>query len=314
MSLSYGEIPAGGIQNIPPAIPTGMLYRVKSISNVNKQLSKFPPLSGQGTVNNGQKIIVELPVNALVDLSTFEMNYKGQTYHGGNGSAWSSTAGTATNCANIVNKRYFPRNSASIIENLEIKINGQSRQNINQYNYIYNILNDYTCGGDTTSKNRISMNADPSCKSTYVNGRTQRYAGYPVGCTDQSVDNSHLDQEYYSIRNWLGLLGGNASTQIIDTSLYGSIIVEITLSQAGILMLSPPVGTLTTYSSATNTEINLSTTAGTTAAATAATGTGFSISDISFDRQFDPYPRAIKVAPLWCSLGCRSESDGRIHQ
>ena len=34
----------------------------------------------------------------------------------------------------------------------------------------------------------------------------------------------------------------------------------------------------------------------------------------SFDRQFDPYPRAIKVAPLWCSLGCRSESDGRIHQ
>ncbi len=34
----------------------------------------------------------------------------------------------------------------------------------------------------------------------------------------------------------------------------------------------------------------------------------------SFDRQFDPYPCAIKVAPLWCSLGCRSESDGRIHQ
>ncbi len=23
---------------------------------------------------------------------------------------------------------------------------------------------------------------------------------------------------------------------------------------------------------------------------------------------------AIQVAPLWCSLGCRSESDGRIHQ
>ncbi len=34
----------------------------------------------------------------------------------------------------------------------------------------------------------------------------------------------------------------------------------------------------------------------------------------SFDRQFDPYPRVIKVAPLRCSLGCRSESDGRIHQ
>ena len=33
----------------------------------------------------------------------------------------------------------------------------------------------------------------------------------------------------------------------------------------------------------------------------------------SFDRQFVPYPRSIKVGPLWCSLGCRSRSDGRIH-
>jgi hypothetical protein len=37
-------------------------------------------------------------------------------------------------------------------------------------------------------------------------------------------------------------------------------------------------------------------------------------SGLSFDRQFEPYPRAIKAAPVWCSLGCRSESDGRIHQ
>ena len=41
--------------------------------------------------------------------------------------------GTATNVSNIVQKSYFPRNSASLIENLEIKINGQSRQNINQF-------------------------------------------------------------------------------------------------------------------------------------------------------------------------------------
>jgi hypothetical protein len=27
-----------------------------------------------------------------------------------------------------------------------------------------------------------------------------------------------------------------------------------------------------------------------------------------------PLPPRNKVAPLWCSLGCRSESDGRIHQ
>ncbi len=73
---------------------------------------------------------------SLVDLSTFELNFKGVTQHGGNGVAWATTAGTATNAANYVNKRHFPRNIASLIENLEIKINGQSRQNINQYGYI----------------------------------------------------------------------------------------------------------------------------------------------------------------------------------
>jgi hypothetical protein len=178
----------------------------------------------------------------------FEINFKGATQHGGNGAAWATTGGTAANCPNFVNKRYFPRNISSIISNLEI--------DINQYYYIYKILNDYNCGWDATGKNRIGMNSDPSNKTTYNGGQFNRIAGYPVGCTSQSTDNSHLDQDIYTIRNWLGLLGGNKSTQTIDTSLYGSIVVEKTLDQAGILMLSPPLGTLTSYTSATNTEIN----------------------------------------------------------
>ena len=200
MSQSYSEIPPGGIISVPPSIPTGMLYRVKSLAGISKQTLKLVPLSGQTIVTNGGKIIVALPPSSLVDLSTFELNFKGYTSHGGNGSTWATTARTATNKNNYVNKRYFPRNTASLIENLEIKINGQSRQNINQYNYIYNILNDYSCGYDATGKNRIGQNADPSNKTTYNNGRLQRYAGFPVGCSDQTVDNSHLDQDLYTIR------------------------------------------------------------------------------------------------------------------
>ena len=282
MSLSYTDVPPGGIISVPPSIPTGMLYRVKSLAGISKQTLKLVPLSGQTQVSNGGKIIVALPPSSLVDLSTFELNFKGYTQHGGNGAAWATTAGTATNVPNFVNKRYFPRNIASLIENLEIKINGQSRQNINQYGYIYNILNDYTCGCDATAKNRIGQNADPSLKTTFKYGQLQRYAGFPVGCTSQTVDNSYLDQDVYTIRQWLGILGGNASTSIIDTSLYGDITIEITLAPAGVLMLSPPVGTLATYSSVTNTETNLSTTVGGTAAALAATGTGYTLDSIGF--------------------------------
>ena len=50
------------------------------------------PLSGQTTVTNGGKIIVALPPKSLVDLYTFELNFKGYTNHGGNGSAWATTS------------------------------------------------------------------------------------------------------------------------------------------------------------------------------------------------------------------------------
>ncbi len=49
----------------------------------------------------------------------------GQTQRGGNASASYNN--------NYVQTRFFPRNTASLIQNLEIKVNGLSRQNINEY-------------------------------------------------------------------------------------------------------------------------------------------------------------------------------------
>jgi hypothetical protein len=143
------------------------------------------------------------------------------------------------------------------------------------------------------------MNADPSNKSTYVNGRIQAYRGFPVGCTDQSTDNSFLDSDNYTIRNWLGFLGGNASTNIIDTSLYGDITIEITLAPSGILMLSPPIGAQTSYASVKNTETiyyYYHTTAGGTAQALASQGTGYNISNIGFQITRYDMPRSYDEA------------------
>ena len=116
MSVQYSDVPPAGVMNIPPSIPSGMLYRVKSIMGVSKQTLKIVPLSGQTTATNGQKVIVSLRPNSLVDLSTFEMNFTGATQHRGNNAS--------SNVANYVQKAYFPRNTASLVENLEIKING----------------------------------------------------------------------------------------------------------------------------------------------------------------------------------------------
>ena len=89
---------------------------------------------------------------------------------------------------------------------------------------------------------------------------------------------------------------GYASTNIIDTSIYGDVVVEITLAGRGILMLSPPVGTLASFSTATNTEINLSTTAGAATGATAAEGSGYTMSDISIQITRYDMPNSYDIA------------------
>jgi hypothetical protein len=100
MSVRYSDVPAGGMVSVPPAIPQGMLYRVKQMMGVSKQTLKMVPLSGQTTATNGQQIIVSLPPNSLVDFSTFEMNFVGTTQHRANNAA--------SNVANYVQKSIFP--------------------------------------------------------------------------------------------------------------------------------------------------------------------------------------------------------------
>ena len=92
MSVQYSDVPAGGLMSVPPSIPSGMLYKCKQLMGVSKQILKIVPLSGQTTATNGQKIIVSLPPNSLVDLSTFEMNFTGATQHRGNNASKSSVS------------------------------------------------------------------------------------------------------------------------------------------------------------------------------------------------------------------------------
>ena len=237
------------------SVPNSMLYRIKQIEGLSKQTLSIVPSSGQGSVYNGNKIIVSLPMNSLLDLGTFEMNFYGKTAHNGAASG---------NQKNYVQTRYFPRNIQSLISNLEVKINGRSIQNITQYNYIYNILNDYLCGIDATNKKRVGENADPSNKSAWVEGVNIPRRGYPIGLyngnaisVDDKFDASARDADNYTIRNWLGVLSGGASTNIIHTDMYGQIDIEITLDQAGVLMLGQATaaagaGSLDTILNSTN--------------------------------------------------------------
>ena len=234
----------------PASLPTRVNYGIKRIRNIIKQTVRLiPNISPSTVISQNQQVRVDLPIGT-VDLSTFVMSYYAWTTPNG------APVGGATGYQQV---RYLPRNSASLIENLEIQINGTSRVNIPNYNYVYNILHDYNQSGDGLSRRNIGENSDPSCKyyNQAVNiagAATADYLcakkGYPVGFTAATpaaalavpfpnapagVSASLNDFDAYSVRSWLSFFDG--STKIIDTSIFGQITVIITFTKSAATML-----------------------------------------------------------------------------
>ena len=283
MATTYSAIPSGGLYDVPSSLPQGLLYRYKKISNISRQTMRWAPNNGQGDVWAGQVVNVTLPPNALIDLSTLTMDFNGYTQHNGT----NGVLGPAGYCQT----RFFPRNTQSLIDSLNVKINGQTRQLINNYGLIFNILSDFTSGADAIVKNRVGQNADPSNKYYSDLSGSRRRCGYPIGRIAEKRSANDFDR--YTIRNWLGFLQG--STSIIDTQMFGDIQLEITMAQAGVLMLGAATEALDLAAvTAANSDSGVAIAAGLkVAAAVAAEGTSYKISDISFSVVRYDLPQAV---------------------
>ena len=64
-------------------LPTRMQYKFREFNKILKQTVYLIPNNGQSTLNAGDTIIVELPHNSVIDLTTFIMEYTGATNHMG---------------------------------------------------------------------------------------------------------------------------------------------------------------------------------------------------------------------------------------
>jgi hypothetical protein len=211
-------------------IPTAMQWRFKTIRKLLKETVPMTPNNGTTTVKPGQRIIVDLPFNSTVDLSTFSWFYKGQTNH----------AGAAADGLGLSSFSFFPRNSASVIQSMQIKINGGIKVDIPDYNFVYNMLHDYTQGADALKRRQVGgENSDPSNKLYMVGNDIRERRGYSIGLLSANDDLNDVvrDRQEYCVRSWLSLLGGNASTNIIDTQMLGIVTIELVLAPATMLML-----------------------------------------------------------------------------
>ena len=200
------------------SFPKNLAYNVKSLSGFSKTVVKLTP-TPNGPVEAGSTFKVRLPPNTLIDLRTLSLFYEGTcTATGGDG--WLR----------------FPRLSSSIIDTLNIYVNGTLIENIQGYGDLYNALYDISAAGDQTAK-RYLENSDPSIyventvNTTFNDatcGKVVKATAFAGGLA------AHSTKQVFCINNWLGFIG-SSSTPVIDTNDTGVIEIEIRLKPATIL-------------------------------------------------------------------------------
>ncbi len=83
------------------------------------------------------------------------------------------------------------------------------------------MLYDYTQWADALKRRSVGgENADPSNKQYIVGNDIIERRGYSIAKLDAANDANNTvlrDRQEYCIRSWLYLLGGIASTNVIDT-------------------------------------------------------------------------------------------------
>lgn len=186
--------------------PRSLSYFVKKLSNYSRNTYKLQTLN-TSSATAGQIITVDLPNNALVDLSSLVWYMEGTTT-------------TATNFCS------FPRNIESIIDRIEIEINGQLiSPGCSSYNQLWNIIADTTMGEDCTNRRALLQ------KSLNITSA--------VTANESSVP--------LTICNFLGFLS-SAQPNVLDTNLLGNVRIRITLANTNVLVSSTTAATAPNYS------------------------------------------------------------------
>jgi hypothetical protein len=145
-------------------IPPNLNETYRNLGSFRKNLVRFYP-DRSGTINAGDVLRWTLPKEILC-MDTL-MKYFEIT-----------TTKSATNTATEIRSTHFPRNSASIIDTISVFINGQSFENITNYNHLFNLIYDNTAGFNYYNSGIRALECtDPSIKYTIADAPGNAAAG-----------------------------------------------------------------------------------------------------------------------------------------
>ena len=202
------------------SLPSQFKGHLELMNNFRKAPIRVLPTSTTADVKGGGVIKFLLPVGAVLDLKSWNVNFSASTLLGNAPPAVSGTAGSAR----IVG---FPKYMQSLIQTYEIWVNNRQLVCINEFGRVYALLQDFKAN----RSRKLGNNADPSVYS-YMSNDLATNVGLstfrPAAATgDQHVACNQFKGEY-CIDEWLGFLSP-LNNSILDTNLLGQIEIVLRL-------------------------------------------------------------------------------------
>ena len=204
--------------------PKNLSYSLKELNNYSCSSIRVLTDHLGNSINAGETFRVNLPAGStLLDLRTIAFHF--------NFTASLSGGGTGVSI-------HAPRYSSSLIERVNIYLNNNLVSTINQYNLLYNAVADLQFSRDAESK-RWLENYDPSINYS-SNAATSAYITLQRTTSNGSTSDTNKPMV---INNWLGFLGGETSTAVIECASLGQITLEFVLAPANVCFISASQGT-----------------------------------------------------------------------
>lgn len=202
-----------------------LLFQMKQYKNLTKSTIEILPSSGQTSYGPNQKCIFTLPYASLISLEDLAFHF-----------TFTPTGIGLTSTHSVpIHRMVAPKDVASLISEIDIKINGQTIQHLTNYNDIVNLLNVFE---DAKTAKKVLQGCDVN-NTAYIgtNGalRANTSTGY-IG-----AQNANNIPKKYVVNHWYGLLGhrgDEVSSNFVDTNMLGEVTIAFTFASPSTCILS----------------------------------------------------------------------------
>ena len=175
-------------------LPVEITERIKNIDNIYKIVNtKLTPINKSYPLlsSDAPRVEIYFPNDAILNFTNAILEAEISFNHRGNAAAGSAN--------NYVQSVYPPRYGlASLIQELNIYLNGQTISKTSQYAYIHNWVRDWVQNFDVEIDNGLNTVEDPSKLYSYQNagnmaGRVVPRRGFPASAYAASEGNRDIN-------------------------------------------------------------------------------------------------------------------------